>query len=510
MSTAEQIRANAKKLEANGAPMADIEKYVRMAAMESNNPMWKSAALGASQGASMGWGDEGAGLVAGVGKDLMAGHFPTMDSYRGARDSFRNTIDESKKVNPKTFIAGEIAGGIATSPLMGEATIPRMIGMGAAQGMGNSNADLTRGEYGQAAVDTGIGGGLGGVFGVLGKAFSPNAAEEVAQTRAAKALGYTKRFLKKPKDLKRAKEVGQTMLDEGVITPLAGAEEMAGRVSGLAEKSGSEIGKYLKGVGTGFDPNKAIAEIETLRPPQHGGDYDVVHNALDRAIETIKAHGSGPLDFNEANKLKGLLQEAGKFNSNSEALNIGTRRMAAGKFRGSMDQQLDDIASNQHVLQTSPMAPEGSIPTTSGGAYQAKTPMQSKAELQGFLKNKKVYGATQDAEKALSNRISSEAGNKTIGLTDVIAAGSEVAAGSPMGALGLVGLKRGAERYGNQTVSFAANKAAKVSKQAVAKVADVLKTDPKLLGHYAELFRKAIQTGALQTTLHDLLLDQGK
>lgn len=472
----------------------------------------KSVGLGAAQGLTLGFGDEGAGAIAGFGKDILSGILPRMESYRNARDQFRETFREAKSDNPKSYVGGELVGSVGTLPFLGGATVPRMMALGAAQGLGNSEADLTRGDVGGAVRDTTIGGILGGLLGKAGntisKAISIPGFEDLAQTRAAKALGYTKRFFKDPKQFEKAKKVGQTMLDEGVISPGAGAEEMMSRVQSLASKSGSQIGKFLKGIGGGFDPEKAIDEIESLRPQFRGGDYKVVHKALDRAIDTIKAHGSGPLSFEETNTLKGLLQEAGKFNTNSEALNIGTRRLAAGKFRASMDQQLEDIASNPNVLQTRPMTGAGNSPMPSGGAYVAQTPAESLAEFNQFLRNKKVYGATQEAEDALTNRLGSQIGNKEISLTDVIAAAPVLATGNPIGALGLWGLKRGAERYGNQITAVAANKAAQASRAVTEKIAYVLRTNPKQLGNYADTFRKALQNGTLQSTLHEMYLTQ--
>lgn len=369
---------------------------------------------------------------------------------------FGTSVGENSPILQKARMPSQMVHGISTAMMDATEPTSQSVTLNALartpQTLASIGSELFSNQITPESVITQV--GLGG----LGKALESPSVDRFAQDKAAQALGYTKRFLNGPGKIAKAREVGQTMLNEGVISPFANAEEMSGRVKDLAQSSGSEIGKYLKGMGTGFDPDKAIQEIESLRPQFMGGDYKVIHKALDRAIDTIKAHGGGPLSFEETNALKGILQEAGKFNTSSEALNIGTRRLAAGKFRGSMDSQLENIASDPNVLQTSPVSATDNTPAAqSGGVFQGQTPTQSLDEYNNFLKNKKVYGASQEAEKALNNRLSSEMGNKTLSLTDIIAAAPELATGNPIGAGLLVGLKRGAERYGNQILAVGAN-----------------------------------------------------
>jgi len=134
-----------------------------------NYPIVKSAAAGATQGALMGWADEGAGLIAGTGRDLMAGKLPTVDSYARARDVFREKYDRAEQANPKSYMAGEIGGAMATSfaPGMQGVTLPKLAVLGGIQGLGNSKADLTKGEFTSTAVNTGIGALSGSILGKI-------------------------------------------------------------------------------------------------------------------------------------------------------------------------------------------------------------------------------------------------------------------------------------------------------------------------------------------------------
>lgn len=252
-----------------------------------------------------------------------------------------------------------------------------------------------------------------------------------AQDAGAKALGFTKRFLKTPQNLDKARSTAQTLLDEGVITPFASPEQMAERASDLSDRSGQAIGDYLKSLndqGKLFDPNDAIGDIEKLRParengqPLKGGLYDAVNQKIDNAVNTIKAFGDEPLSWSEANRLKGDLQSLANYNSNKDATLLD--KVIAGRFRDSLDNALENISQQ---------------------------PGQDPKAFQEFLKNKQRYGAAQSAIDPLYNRISSDLGNNKISLTDLVLAAPEIAAGNPLRAASLLGAKRLFQSVGPQT-----------------------------------------------------------
>lgn len=252
-------------------------------------------------------------------------------------------------------------------------------------------------------------------------------AEGRAQSAAHRALGYTKGMLKKPGTLERANQVAQTMLDQGVIkNPLTnprsfGAEDMYGRASDLADTSGKAIGKTISDLSgkPSIDTNAIGVEVgNQLAPKYSGGIYDTQKNITNEILDTIGAHGNGPIDFSSAQALKQKLGEIAQFSKSSDALKANMYQRAYGIVNDALEKAIGG-------------ATEG---TDAAGQY---------------IKNKQIYGASKEAEKALLNRMSSEAGNKRIGLTDTIAAGSELAAGNPMHAGVLLGLKHLAENAGN-------------------------------------------------------------
>ncbi len=89
-----------------------------------------------------------------------------LKDYRGGRDGTRAILSKAREDQPAPFIAGEIAGDGAMQAALAlgtgglSMTPAAQGGVGAASGFLGSEADGTRGEYGDLAFDTGLGGGL--------------------------------------------------------------------------------------------------------------------------------------------------------------------------------------------------------------------------------------------------------------------------------------------------------------------------------------------------------------
>lgn len=465
----------------------------------------ESFAQGAGQGASMGFGDEGAGMLQAAvkkGKDALTGASGQgfWDAYRKARDIYRAKAHEAQDANPKTYMGGEFAGAAATAPLMGEATMGKMAALGALQGLGSSEADLTKGDVGGAVRDTAIGAGVGAVGGAVGEGvqniLNPDVMEGVAKKAGMRALGFTKRFLNSPDKLAKARNVAQTMLDEGVITPGASANDMSTHIATLIKNSGENIGNFLKSQGTGYETQSAVDAIDALRPAKAngerlvGGAYDKMNDILDKAVETIQAHGD-VIPFQEANSVKSLLQDLVNWNSTKMESALG--RKIAGAMRQSIDDTLEKVARNPLVMGTEEvLGTPGGKEIMGDKVFRAITPEEGQARFQGFRKDKKVYGAAQEAQDAMANRISSEQGNKAVGLTDNILGGTiaagEIAAGhAPVGGVAAVVGKKMVERYGAQTTASTADWMAKT-----------LRKSPQILGKYARPLLDAAQKGIQQ------------
>jgi hypothetical protein len=183
-----------------------------LAAPESDISQAESAIGGIKSGGTLGFRGEVAGLAGaagyGVGK-LGMGELPSMEellnTYREARGEEDLKAAKESDANPGSYMAGEIAGGFAI-PGVGAAkgvgnAMKVGAGMGAVAGLGTSEADLTKGEFGEAAQDVAIGTGFGGAFGAaghgLGKLLKPS---DDLRKSGEKAIFSS---LKPPKSFKR-------------------------------------------------------------------------------------------------------------------------------------------------------------------------------------------------------------------------------------------------------------------------------------------------------------------
>lgn len=72
-----------------------------------------AAGLGFSQGATFGFGDEAAGLVAGAGALLPGGQSPAQ-AYRAQRGETLEALEGAREARPLTTLTGDIAGSLAT------------------------------------------------------------------------------------------------------------------------------------------------------------------------------------------------------------------------------------------------------------------------------------------------------------------------------------------------------------------------------------------------------------
>ncbi|MEO5367564.1 MAG: hypothetical protein H7831_14660 [Magnetococcus sp. WYHC-3] len=185
-----------QKLEAEGKatpnPQADTPDFLSdedMAKLETDGvasfqeppapdapevPKIESAVLGGAQGITAGFADEIAG-VKGTIDQALAGKVDLgrlVETYRNQRDQSRKTIEDAKAANPATFGASELAGGIAGFAVPGMNVAKGVKGaaaLGAVAGLGNTEADLTKGEIGQAAGDIALSSAIGAGAGKVGE-----------------------------------------------------------------------------------------------------------------------------------------------------------------------------------------------------------------------------------------------------------------------------------------------------------------------------------------------------
>jgi hypothetical protein len=153
----------------------------------------------------------------------------TPTGYALTRDLVRKDMDAARAANPGAFTTGEIGGAVASSFLPGlnvakgaslSKTMGQMALQGGAMGLGDSEADLTKGELGRAAFDTTVGAALGAGSGALGHGI-----QKGVGWVAEKVIDKGDALLKKT--LAKAREIGEKKAAEAT----AKARSEAGRAA---------------------------------------------------------------------------------------------------------------------------------------------------------------------------------------------------------------------------------------------------------------------------------------
>lgn len=212
----------------------------------------KAAALGASQGATFGFADELGGAVLGARDWLDSklgkrGDVSFRDAYYTNRDALRKGNADAAKESPKSYIAGQVGGGLATAFVPGAGILNAKKGAGLVEAV--SKAALAGGAAGagtaqeitdvpgEALRGAAIGGAIGGGLNVAGKVGSavmdrlkPSKLGSVLLNAPEPAL---ERYIKNP-DAVNAARSRTDILDEVFLPRLEG---LKGEVSAGSKAS---------------------------------------------------------------------------------------------------------------------------------------------------------------------------------------------------------------------------------------------------------------------------------
>lgn len=224
------------------------------------------------------------------------------ETYRGFRDPYRARDEAAAKENPWAYYPAQLAAGAAVplgaAGLAGRgAAAGASLGaralagaaaaapVGAIAGLGSSKADLTKGEFGKAALDTAIGAGTSAAIG----AAVPVAAEGIraagrgidrlaqraapelrdfAGAQLAKAAGlYGRHQVRQVGDANDARELGHWAADEGLVTWGSSLDTVAKRAAAKNTEAGQliqQIRDQAQSQGQGPDSGAILNQIENL------------------------------------------------------------------------------------------------------------------------------------------------------------------------------------------------------------------------------------------------------
>lgn len=313
---------------------------------------------GATQGLSLGFADEIAGGV-GSAKNAISNMSlsDVVKDYIRKRDEYRQDDEAAKKAHPNYFTGGEVGGGLATAFIPGAnigkiGTVAGRVAasgvLGAATGLGTSNADLTKGEYGQAAKDTALGGVIGTAIPVaLEKGVVPlvskggqmlgNKLGSAAENFAVKATGATGREAEN-----FAPGTGRALLDEGVVKFGSGPQGVATRANQVLERSGDAIDTALNEVPDTISKTQVMADLKQRASAlRQDPSQAPVARRIEKIIENI-ADPAVPEDLTalQAEQIKrGFQGQSNYFKPNTTQATKET----ASVFKNAVEQKASDF-----------------------------------------------------------------------------------------------------------------------------------------------------------------------
>lgn len=341
-------------------------------------------------------------------------------AIRGPYDATKAMLDNPEEVRKMAPIAGAMIGGPGLGGAIGAGLgqISKRMG-GIAYGTEPPSGTPLQ-ESISPMVQTATA-GLPEVAGVK------NAIQSTAQNLGIRALGFNKGMLKRmPGGVPQANQVAQKMLDEGVIQPFSGTQSTLERAKDVASTSGQSIGAALSKSGqSALDTNAVGEEIaKQLTPAFSGGAYDSDKKIVGEILDTVGAHGNGPIDFKSAQALKEKLGEIAKFNSTTDASKAQLYRRAYG---------IVSDAIEKGVGEANP------------------------AGLPGYIADKSTYGASQRAIRALTDKANAEASNSLLSLRGAAVGSGALATGNIAHAAEVLGAWEAARRYGSSFGSASLN-----------------------------------------------------
>lgn len=463
-----------------------------------------------------------------------------IEIYRQGRDAKRQDYEAAQKANPGTFTTGEVGGGITTAfvPGLGAlnaakgAGVATVMGKGALQagiyGLGDSKADLTKGEFVDAAVDTAKSAALGAAgaglihgaskgVGYVGdkiadtKAWQrveewvsslPEAMQKKAREKAVEALNPILSQQERLETSGRLDKVGQELLDNNILQGKSGLPTgIKGIYNNLQNKTkevGQEVGAHLQEAQDVFpelrwnsDELAAVLREKAVEPNAKTAFWKGA-NAVGAEADQIESWNK-KWTLPELNQYKSELGKRIKTWGNDNLSDKKVYEDMYNAVNGFIEDKVNKLGQHKVVGEKLPELLANGFKNVNDDSKIAQFIESTEEPIKSFKKSKNTYGALEDAEKIAKKASARESKNNDIGLTTWLAAltgtGYGLATGDPTTAiattLGAAGARGVARAYGNQTMAILLNKLSKAG-PSLAKYSGVLSKyaseSPKALG----------------------------
>lgn len=517
----------------------DPDSYLQKVSQPSKpDTAMKAAAAGLGSGVTLGYAPQIGAAIAPVidkGIEFFTGMRAPQDTYVQRRDENIANQNALAQSNPLAYGVGDVAGSIATTAApMGLASRLGLLGKGAsaskalvtadqasklaragqaAKGIGQAAAtgagiaaitnpgdvegEISPLQFGQRVDNAKTGALVGGaaagaVMGVskLAKGVA-GGAKSFAENRAFKALGGLKKATDEANKKGNLKDIGRTLLDEKVVTPFATPKTIAKRLEGKIDDATAAIDGAIEKI------QKGMAHVDDLKPDQ---------------AEKLKATFFRPLDV--AVNLKQQLREDNKgvpdkilkpafdkiddwFSEKPDVVGIKDLQ----EFKKGMNKWL----KSSDFYKPSAELGESKLGTLAvrrsykeGIENQADAVSEMLGGQGGEIKNaNKTLGKFLQAEGVVEDKISRDAANRSVSLTDYLSGISGGGVAGIPGALAASAGNKFARTFGNSIMATGSDKLANQLLK-IPKFADLAQKNP---AQFQMLVNKMIQSPENETAM---------
>lgn len=352
-------------------------------------------------------------------------------SYVEARDENIKRLAQEKKSHPNAALAGDVlgiagnailTGGVAKALGTGASAASTLWGrleqgaktgaaIGALANPGDAEGEVSPLQVPDRIHNAGVGGVLGA--GATALAEGLGAAKNKftdyfkgkADEKAIGAVGATKADLKRL-GTKSSNELGEYALNEELVTPLGTPTGIAKKVAERKEAVGDKIGKLISdadqagaskidGTKIGLSLLDDPEILAAKRTPGSSGMY----SAAAKEAETLAS--AGEMSLQEAHALRRNIDKNIQFNKRRADLKPGEQEVLY-KIRDTINKEINDAVNKMGVGDT----------------------------VDALKKANQEYSKLSTLQNMAENRSAMDASNRTFSLTDTIATGAGLAAGS--------------------------------------------------------------------------------
>lgn len=282
--------------------------------------------------------------------------------YRREREDSRNELAAGVKAYPKTSFVSDIAGGLASPTPFGKSKALTSMGKGLVagtlSGIGDSRADMTKGELGETLIDASLGGGggalLGRLFGGLGNqggVILKRRAEDNALKSLGVKAGIGDALGSRGYDtVDEARKLGRVALDEKLIPWVGRAESVAQNAAEAQTHRGAMIDNALEeSRKAGKPPDFDAMSMRAALTASEGNMLPRAARAAGPArqiVQDIQKLGEQGGDIVDANKMKSQIYDGINWSTESR-LKTKLQKDAVRGFREGIEDHVEHTAGPQ-------------------------------------------------------------------------------------------------------------------------------------------------------------------